>query len=226
MKIDNKGGYVRFFRSFLEWEWWDDINTFRLFSYLLLSVAFTPYQYKGKKYPAGTLITTLSELSQKTGLSPQSTRTSLKKLEKTKEILKKSTNEKTLITIVKWRSFQSVDGAEQQTTNKRLTNEQQTTNKPPYEEFKNVINNSLSKQTRAPAREEEKSAFGKFDNVYLTLPEWAELLRVCGLEKATDYVERLSCRIANGYDYLNHFATIIDWFRRDHPTEIDMTKVV
>lgn len=40
------GNYIKFYRSFLEWEWWHDPNTCRVFIYILLRANWTDSVYE------------------------------------------------------------------------------------------------------------------------------------------------------------------------------------
>jgi hypothetical protein len=81
--------------------------------------------WKGRTINRGQFITSYASLIKETGLSLQEVRTSLKRLKKTGEILTKSTNENTLITVVKYEVYQQND----KETNKQTTNKQQSNNK-------------------------------------------------------------------------------------------------
>lgn len=106
----------------VEWEWYQDANTFRLFLHLLLTVNYEDKKWQGTMVKKGQIITSYGHLSQQIkGLTVQSVRTSLNKLKSTGELTIKTTNKYTIITISKWKDYQ-------QLTNK-TTNEQQTTNK-------------------------------------------------------------------------------------------------
>jgi hypothetical protein len=114
-------GWIKLHRSLLEWEWYDDINTMRLFIHLILKANHKPKKYKGIEIKMGQVVTGLSILSKETALSMQRVRTSLSRLKSTNEITIKTSPQGSIIQIVNYCKFQS-------TTN-RLTNEQQTTNK-------------------------------------------------------------------------------------------------
>ena len=79
-------------------------------------------------------------LSEKTQFSTQKIRTAIAHLQKSGEIVSKSTNKNTVINIVKWRVYQSFETCVQQTTNKQLTNKQQT-NSP------HILKNTVKKIT-------------------------------------------------------------------------------
>lgn len=123
-------GYIKIHRSLLDWEWWDDINTFRLFMTILLMANWKSKKWHGKRIRRGQLWTSIESLSEKSGLTFQQTRTALDKLISTGEITSRATNEGRLITVVNYGVYQSDDaGATNESTNKS-TNKQQTYNKP------------------------------------------------------------------------------------------------
>ena len=122
-------GYIKIFRQLLNWEWYTDGTTFRVFMHLLLSANFKPSRFRGFELPVGALVVSIDSLASALKLSNQQIRTALKKLESTGEINKQITNKFSIITICKWESYQCDFIAEQQTNNKQITNNQQTNNK-------------------------------------------------------------------------------------------------
>jgi predicted transcriptional regulator len=117
-------GWVKIHRQILEWEWYDDINTCRLFFHLLIKANHKERNYKGKVVQVGETLTGLDKLSYETNLSVQQIRTSLNKLKSTNEITINSTSQGTVIKVVNYEKYQvatSEPTDEQQTTNKRST---------------------------------------------------------------------------------------------------------
>ena len=143
--VYNNNGYVKLHRKMFEWEWWGDLNTFRLFVTILLLANWTPKKWRGRTIPRGSCWTSLESLASKSGLTIQQTRTAFEHLISTNEITSEATNEGRLVTVVNYEVYQSEsDGAtseltnenadEQQTTNKRTNKRPTTTNK--YKEYK------------------------------------------------------------------------------------------
>lgn len=118
-------GWVKLHRKMLEWEWYDDHNTFRLFMTLLMMANHADKKWRGNLIMRGSLLTSLDSLSVTTGLSVQQIRTSLGKLIATGEITNKSTSKNRIITISKWDSYQNDNNQD----NREVTNEQQAGNK-------------------------------------------------------------------------------------------------
>ena len=142
--------WVKVYRKLLEWEWHTEPNMVSLFLHLIVLANYEDKRWHGIVIKRGQLATSLISLSDITGISVQSVRTCLKRLEETGEILQKSTNKFRVITICKYDIYQDVTNADQQTTNKQLTNNQQTTNKQltttkEYKEDKNNKKKILSK---------------------------------------------------------------------------------
>jgi len=118
-------GWIKIHRKFLDWEWFNKSEAVHLFLYMLIKANHKDGKWQGVDVKRGQFISSLGNISNATGLSIQVIRTNLKRLEKTSEIVVKSTSQFTIVTICKYECYQQ----ENEPTNKPLTNEQQTTNK-------------------------------------------------------------------------------------------------
>jgi len=114
-------GYIPLWRKFKDWSWYQDANVSRVFIHLLLSMNIEDKQWKDMIVKRGQLVTSVDHLKRDLSLSSQNIRTALDKLEKTGEINKQTTSRFSLITVLKVEQYD----IRQQTTNKRLTNDQQ-----------------------------------------------------------------------------------------------------
>ena len=76
-------GHIKIDRRILEWEWYSDINTCRLFIHLLLKANWKDGRFQGTEVPRGSLVTSYSSLAKDTGLSVKNVRTALNHLETT-----------------------------------------------------------------------------------------------------------------------------------------------
>lgn len=119
-------GWIKIHRKFLEWEWFNKSEAVHLFMFMLLKANHKDGKWQGMEVKRGQFVSSLGNISSSTGISVQTIRTILKKLEKTNEIELKSTSQFTIVTICKYDCYQD----ETESTNKQLTNNQQTTNKP------------------------------------------------------------------------------------------------
>lgn len=147
--------WIKIYEKFIEWEWFQIPEMVQLFLYLLIKANVKDKKWRRVDIKRGQLITSYPNISADTGLSTQTIRTCLKRLELTNEIERKSTHHFTIITICKYESYQEAKEPSQQTTNRQLTDNQQTTNRQLTAtlECKNIRNNN-SNNNNAYAREE------------------------------------------------------------------------
>lgn len=117
--------YIKLHRKMLKWEWYDDINTCRLFLHCLLRANWQPGSWHGIDYEAGQFITSLQSLAVETNLSVSQIRTALEHLKITGEIADLRQGNYRIITVIKWGEYQSGDKpsrrplADQSQTNRR-----------------------------------------------------------------------------------------------------------
>lgn len=127
-----KIGYVKVFRTFLDWQWFQKPEMVQLWLYLLLKANHQENEWQGMVIGRGQLFVGRNKIQAETGLSEQTIKTCLKRLKSTGEITTQSTSRGTLITIVKWDDFQDdvVQSNRQinQPTNQQSTSDQPTTN--------------------------------------------------------------------------------------------------
>ena len=110
MTAENKEqGFIKIYRSMFSWDWWDDINTFRLFVTMLMMANWEPKKWHGRSIPRGSFFTSLSSLSKRSGLTVKQVRTSLNKLIETSEVTSERANNGRFITITNYDFYQSKD---------------------------------------------------------------------------------------------------------------------
>ncbi len=144
------GNFIKIDRKITKWEWWSDINTFRVFIYMLISAYWKDGNYKGILIPRGSFPSSISDLAKETNLTENEIRTTLKHLKSTGEITSKSTNRFTVFTVNNYNLYQSINEQDY----KQNTNNSQAINKPltstilkEYKEEKN-INNTCTRVSR------------------------------------------------------------------------------
>ncbi len=117
-------GWIKIHRKILDWEWYNDSNTFRLFMHLILKANHKSKKYRGVNIDVGCIMTGRELLSNETGLSVQQVRTCLERLKSTNEITIKSTKQGTIIQVLNYQKYQvstNDSTAEQPTSNQRVT---------------------------------------------------------------------------------------------------------
>ena len=151
-------GWIKLHRSVLEWEWYDDANTLRLFFHCLLKANHSDKTWRGITVKRGEFITSYDALSKELRLTVKQIRTSLNKLKRTNELANKSTTQYTVIQVVKYDVYQVEDkqegkpmANEGQTKGKQRATTKNDKNNKNKKNDKNIINNNLSdKPTLSP----------------------------------------------------------------------------
>jgi DNA-binding transcriptional regulator YhcF (GntR family) len=119
-------GYVRLYRSFTDWEWYQDHNCFRVFMHLLLTVNWKPGRFCGHDVPTGTRITSIGKLAEEVGLSRLAVMRVLETFKTTGEVNTHANNKWTAITLVNWAKYQG-DGVEREQQKIQRPNNGRTT---------------------------------------------------------------------------------------------------
>lgn len=118
-------GYIKLYRKMTQWGWYKDQNTKDVFLHLLLEACYEPCCFRGHRLEIGQVAATVKEISEKTGISVKSVRTSLEKLKSTNELAIETTNKFSIFTLLNYAEYQG-NGNQ---TGKRLANDWQTTGK-------------------------------------------------------------------------------------------------
>lgn len=136
-----RNGWIALHRSLLDWEWYSDANTVRVFLHLLLRANHKPNKWRGIEVQTGSLITGRKALAEELKLTERQIRTALTKLKSTNEIAIKATKAYSIITLVNWASYQ---GKDDKATNK--TSNSESIERPTSDQQTTTNNNVTSKQ--------------------------------------------------------------------------------
>ena len=148
-------GFIYLHRKMLDWEWYDDINTCRVFLHCLFKANWRPCKWHGVDIEAGQFITSLQTLASETGLSVRQIRTALEHLISTGEVTSKSHSKYRIITVNNWDRYQVLDKqSDKQPTSKRQASDKQATT---AEESNKEINKNNIKRFVKPTVEEVKT---------------------------------------------------------------------
>lgn len=136
--MNKDGGFIKIYRSMLEWEWHDDPNTVATWLYCLMRANWEVEKWHGEIIRAGQFVTSLSHMAKDIGITKSQLRTSLKHLKMTHNITQSVAQNATLITIEKWGDYQSAGEKVAQTIAHHLTSQSHTDSTPiaTIEEYK------------------------------------------------------------------------------------------
>lgn len=122
---DVKSGFVVLWRSFTDWEWYDDVNTKMLFLHLILTVNHTDKEWHGTVIKRGSRVCTIRGLADELKLSVKSVRVALNHLKRTQEVAQERAQHGTLLTVVNYGKYQDKPETGAQETAQERANEGQ-----------------------------------------------------------------------------------------------------
>ena len=192
--------WIKLYRKFTEWEWFNVSEMVHLFIYLLINANNSENEWRGVKVKRGQLITGRKILHEKTGISEQTLRTCLKRLENTKEITIQSTNLYSIITICKYNDYQPEKLNANQPTNQQLTNDQPATNQQL----------TTIKEEEEEIKNEKKKKYAEF--VSMKEEEYNKLISAHGIDNTTNLINTLNVyKGSTGKRYKSDYMTILNW---------------
>lgn len=205
MKIH--GGYIIIARKLLESPSWQALNEAgKIVMITLLMLAnhkprkwFNPIEKKEIMIERGQCITGRKSLAQKANVGVQSVRTSLTTLKSTNFLTIKSTKMYSIITILKYHTYQNPKNYTNQVTNQ-------------------VSNQELTKLQPTPNHKQEckneKNVYKEF--VYLTNQEYEKLISAHGEAVTKEYIHKLNNYIGStGKRYKSHYHTMLNWLSKE-----------
>ena len=186
----------------LDWEWYDDVNTCRVFIHCLLKANWKSGSWHGISYDPGQFITSLPSLAAETHLSIQQVRTALSHLKSTGEITDIQQANCRVITVNNWNEYQG----DNRQSNRQSTGSQQTINRQSTadKEYKEI---KESKELK-----EVKNIYGEYGHVRLTETEWDKLCNEYGNSETRKAIRFLDEYIEmKGYKAKSHYLAIKKW---------------
>ncbi len=154
-------GHIKIDRRILDWEWYSDVNTFRLFVHLIIKANWKDGRFQGIEIPRGSLATSYQTLANETGLSVKNVRTALNHLQSTGEVAVNRQPKFSVITVKNYCEYQeggTVTGS-QVAVNRQSSGSQSAT----IEEIKKVRREEKkNNNTFAPADEKSSPCAGGF----------------------------------------------------------------
>lgn len=156
---ENKSqGYIKMYRSFKAWEWYDDANTARVFFHCLLSANHKSQKWRGKFVERGSFITSYRKIANELNIGIQAVRTAIENLKNTGEITHKTTRHYSIISIKNYELYQEnntqTDTQSDTQNNTPETQEQQTNNTQ-------VTTNNNDKNIKNDNKEKKKNFIAK-----------------------------------------------------------------
>ncbi len=121
-------GFIKIHRKILEWPWYKDINTCRVFIHMLLKANWKEGRFRDTTVPRGSFVSSLDKLSEETLLTKREIRTAISHLKTTGELTVKTTNRYSIFTVKNYELYQSDDTqSDIKATSRRHSNDTLTT---------------------------------------------------------------------------------------------------
>lgn len=182
-----ESGFVRIYRSFLNWEWYDDANTMRVFLHLILTANWEPKKWHGKEIQRGQRVTSYASLSSELKISVKSVRTAINHLKRTGEVAILTTHEYSIITIKNYEMYQDVAN--------QTANEGQTSGKAGANEGQQLKKDKESNKDKKGNRENIKEIFsdyaGNDKELLNALNDFAEMRKAIKKPLSTERVAKM-----------------------------------
>lgn len=106
---DESNSFIKLHRKFLNWEWYDDMNTKAVFLHLLLIANWKDTKWRGIDLKAGEVIRTNENIAKELKLSPRNVRTAISRLQATAEVTVRKEGKFRIITLNNWGRYQRSD---------------------------------------------------------------------------------------------------------------------
>lgn len=212
--------YIKLAYSLLDWEWYDDANTMRVFIHLLLTANRKDKPYHGDVIHRGEVLAATDFLAKELKLSIKNVRTALSHLTNTGEVAIRKIGKTSVIRVLNYDKYQS-GGNESATKGQRDGNESATRRHRNGNESATPIDCNNEENDKNDIMKEcvgAKHPHGKLHNVFLTDSDYkkfkSEYPRI-----AEDVIDQLSLKIAvdeKAYSD-NHLAHLYIFARNYRP---------
>lgn len=202
-----ESGYIKLYRSLLNWEWYDDINTKTVFLHLLLTVSIEESKWHGITIKRGSRVSSYAVLAKETRLTERQVRTAISHLETTGELTRHKYPNFTVFAINNYDKYQLLTD---KTTGQRQGNDKVATGQ--RQQYKKIEEDKKDNYLSFLDAEKEKNAPPTFEEVQ----KYAEENGIeTDLKRFYSYYEQHQWKTKNGDDITDWTATLRYWEKRD-----------
>ena len=158
--VANPSTFIKLDRNILDWGWYTDSNTFRVFVHLLLKAQIKDEVYRGVKIKRGDVVASYESIGKALSLTYDQSRTAIQHLKTTNEITIKRHPKFLVISIVNYNRYQ--DKSQSRTQSK--PNQIPITNPNESQHLKNIKNKENGRFPNGETAEERKKRLEELRN--------------------------------------------------------------
>ena len=197
-----ESGYIKLYRSLLNWEWYDDINTKTVFLHLLLTVSIEESKWHGITIKRGSRVSSYAVLAKETRLTERQVRTAISHLETTGELTRHKYPNFTVFAINNYDKYQLLtdETTVQRQGNDNAATGQRQQNKKIEEDKENIYLSILDAESQNfPPTLEEIRLFAEQEKIRIDV------------QKFYDYYTERDWKTKNGNFIRNWKKTLQYW---------------
>lgn len=197
-----ESGYIKLYRSLLNWEWYDDINTKTVFLHLLLTVSIADNQWHGITIKRGSRVSSYAVLAKETRLTERQVRTAISHLETTGELTRHKYPKFTVFAINNYDKYQLLtdETTGQRQGNDKVATGQRQQNKKIEEDKEDIYLSILDAESQNfPPTLEEIRLFAEQERIRIDV------------QKFYDYYTERDWKTKNGNFIRNWKKTLQYW---------------
>lgn len=160
--------YIKLSRKILDWEWYSDKNTSRLFIHMLIKTNWKTGRFQGVEIQRGSFASSYKKLASETGLTEREVRTALNHLISTGEVTVNRHPKFSVFTIKNYIKYQSSDtlNDSQVTENRQSSDSQSTTIEEGKKERKEEYINTSSDEEVSRSDQSDEKIFATIRELY------------------------------------------------------------
>ena len=200
-----ENGHVKLYRSMLNWRWYRDGNTMRLFLHLILTANWEDRDFETITVHRGQRVASRRTLSEELRISEQEVKTAIKHLISTNEITSESTSKYTVFTVNNYDLYQSL-------TNKS-TNDQPTINQRPTSDQPQLKKDKKDKKDKNNIYIAENPDFESAKSKKPDAKPYQEIVDYLNQKAGTSYRSNSKATQANIRAWLEEGYTVEDFKR-------------
>ena len=205
--------WVKLHRSLVDWEWYKDGNTSRLFSHCLLKANWKDERHMGYDIPRGSFVTSLPDLADGLGLSVRQIRTAIEHLKSTGELTVTTTRRFSIVNVLKYGLYQDAESKSDRQNDTPVDSLVTV-----YRQANDTLTEFLPICNKNIRTKEQKKAFAEF--VTLTDAEYQKLVDLHG-EPATKRMITIldNYKGSSGKKYASDYRAILMWVVKKYEEE-------